>query len=66
MTVEGGGVNATVLHPDIGALNGVIHIIDRVLGIPYATVGKKVATDPELKYLHLSSGINSFERCLSV
>lgn len=49
LTVEGAGVNATVLHPDIGAINGVIHIIDRVLGIPYATVGRKVATDPMLK-----------------
>lgn len=49
LTVEGGGVNATVLHSDIAATNGVIHIIDRVLGIPYATVGRKVATDPMLK-----------------
>lgn len=48
LTVEGAGVNATVLHSDIGAINGVIHIIDRVLGIPYATVGRKVATDPML------------------
>lgn len=49
LTVEGGGVNATVLHPDLGARNGFIHVIDRVLGIPYATVGRKVSTDPVLK-----------------
>lgn len=49
LTVEGGGVNATAIFPDIATTNGVIHIIDRVLGIPYATVGRKVAMDPMLK-----------------
>jgi len=49
LTVEGGGVNATVVQPNIAATNGIVHIIDRVLGIPYSTVGEKLATDPALK-----------------
>lgn len=49
VTVEGAGVNATVVQPDIAATNGIIHIIDRVLGVPFMTVGRKIATDPMLK-----------------
>lgn len=48
LTVEGGGVNATVIQPDIAATNGIVHIIDRVLGVPFTTVGGKLATDPML------------------
>nr|XP_018899589.1 PREDICTED: fasciclin-1 isoform X3 [Bemisia tabaci] len=48
VTVEGAGVNATVVQPDIAATNGIIHIIDRVLGVPFMTVGRKIATDPML------------------
>jgi uncharacterized surface protein with fasciclin (FAS1) repeats len=29
MSVEGRGINATVLEKDIGTMNGVIHVIDR-------------------------------------
>lgn len=49
LTVEGGGVNATVTLPNIAATNGFIHIIDRVLGVPYTTVFEKLKTDPMLK-----------------
>ncbi|KAK7793957.1 hypothetical protein R5R35_005820 [Gryllus longicercus] len=48
LTVEGGGVNATVIQPNIAATNGIVHIIDRVLGVPYTTVKEKLATDPML------------------
>ncbi|KRT80042.1 hypothetical protein AMK59_6714, partial [Oryctes borbonicus] len=48
LTVEGGGVNATVIQPDIAAKNGIIHITDRVLGVPYTTVLDKLRTDPML------------------
>lgn len=48
LTVEGGGVNATVIQPDIAATNGIIHIIDRVLGIASHTVQEKLATDPSM------------------
>ncbi|XP_031368995.1 fasciclin-1 isoform X4 [Apis dorsata] len=48
MTVEGGGVNATIITANIAATNGLIHIIDRVLGVPYTTVLEKLKTDPML------------------
>ena len=50
ITVEGGGVNASFVQADIGALNGVVHIIDRVLGIPSSTVAEKLAIDPIMRY----------------
>ena len=31
--LDGQGVTAEVVEPDIGATNGVIHVIDRILGI---------------------------------
>lgn len=49
LSVEGGGVNATVIQEDIAATNGIVHIIDRVLGVPYTTVLDKLKTDPLLK-----------------
>ncbi|VVD01840.1 unnamed protein product [Leptidea sinapis] len=48
LTVEGGGVNATVTQTNIAATNGFVHIIDRVLGVPYTTVFEKLKTDPML------------------
>ncbi|XP_038220115.1 fasciclin-1 isoform X2 [Zerene cesonia] len=48
LTVEGGGVNATVTQPNVAATNGFVHIIDRVLGVPYTTVFDKMKTDPML------------------
>lgn len=48
--MEGGGVNATVTQTNIAATNGFVHIIDRVLGIPYTTVFEKMKTDPMLKW----------------
>lgn len=50
LTVEGGGVNATVTLPNIAATNGFVHIIDRVLGVPYTTILEKLKTDPMLKW----------------
>ncbi|GFG33414.1 hypothetical protein Cfor_04085, partial [Coptotermes formosanus] len=48
VTVEGGGVNATVVEPNIAATNGFVHIIDRVLGVPYTSVKEKLQSDPML------------------
>uniref|UniRef100_A0A146LUE9 Fasciclin-1 n=1 Tax=Lygus hesperus TaxID=30085 RepID=A0A146LUE9_LYGHE len=62
LTVEGGGVNATVIQPDIAATNGIVHIIDRVLGVPITTVGRKMATDPMLNKTYIlgkTQGFNS-------
>lgn len=50
VSVEGGGVNATIIQPDIGALNGIVHIIDRVLGVPTMTVIEKLQSDPIMRY----------------
>ncbi|KAK1134518.1 hypothetical protein K0M31_007299 [Melipona bicolor] len=61
VTVEGGGVNATVVTANIAATNGLIHIIDRVLGVPYTTVLDKLRTDPMLNstyYLGQRQGFN--------
>lgn len=49
VTVEGGGVNATILTPDITATNGRIHIINRVLGVPYMNIAEKLKSDPMLQ-----------------
>jgi hypothetical protein len=49
LTVEGRGVNATAVESDIGTVNGVIHIIDRVLGVPHQTVWQKLQSDPNLR-----------------
>ena len=49
VTVEGGGVNATLIQTDVAQINGYVHIIDRVLGVPYTTVLGKLQTDPMLK-----------------
>ncbi|XP_068225212.1 fasciclin-1-like isoform X2 [Palaemon carinicauda] len=48
VSLEGGGVNATITTPDIITNNGVIHIINRILGIPSQTVYEKLSTDPML------------------
>lgn len=49
VTVEGGGVNATIVQADVAATNGYIHIIDKVLGVPYSTVLEKLKTDSMLR-----------------
>lgn len=54
VTVEGAGVNATIVQADIVQMNGYVHIIDRVLGVPYATVYNKIRTDPMLKLVFAS------------
>ncbi|KAK7601734.1 hypothetical protein V9T40_009175 [Parthenolecanium corni] len=64
LTVEAGGVNATAVYADIGATNGVIHVIDRVLGIPFTTVGRKVATDPVLNFTYSLGKFQNFNERL--
>lgn len=61
LTVEGGGVNATVIQPNIAATNGFVHIIDRVLGVPYTNVKEKLESDPMLNntyFLGQQGGFN--------
>ncbi|CAH1111114.1 unnamed protein product, partial [Psylliodes chrysocephalus] len=65
LTVEGGGVNATVIQPDLAATNGIIHIIDRVLGVPYSTVLDKLRTDPMLKATYTLGNLQGFNNQLN-
>ena len=51
MTVSARGINATVVEKDIGTINGVIHVIDRVLGVPYQSVYERLSTDPNMRYV---------------
>jgi len=44
--IDGGGVEAEVVEANVGASNGVIHSINRVLGIPRDTIYDKLAMDP--------------------
>jgi len=44
--IDGGGVEAEVVEANVGASNGVIHSINRVLGIPQDTIERKLAMDP--------------------
>jgi uncharacterized surface protein with fasciclin (FAS1) repeats len=49
MTVSARGINATVNEKDIGTINGVIHVIDRVLGVPAQDCGEMMADDPNMR-----------------
>jgi uncharacterized surface protein with fasciclin (FAS1) repeats len=53
LTVEGGGVNSTAIQADIGTTNGVFHIVDKVLGIPYQTMHEKLHDDFDLQTTYL-------------
>ncbi|KAF4520035.1 hypothetical protein B566_EDAN008322 [Ephemera danica] len=64
LTVEGGGVNATVIQHNIAATNGFVHIIDRVLGVPYATVYEKLASDPALNKTFFLGNVQRFNEQL--
>lgn len=48
LTVESGGVNATSSLSDLGASDGILHIIDRVLGMPFNTIYEKLINNPML------------------
>ncbi|XP_050099671.1 fasciclin-1 [Anopheles aquasalis] len=65
VTVEGGGVNATVLLPDITTTDGYIHLIDRVLGLPHMSVREKLETDPMLNLSYELGMLNRFNEQLN-
>ncbi|XP_060523443.1 fasciclin-1 isoform X3 [Cylas formicarius] len=64
LTVEGGGVNATVIQEDLAAKNGIIHVIDRVLGVPYSTILDKLRTDPMLSDSYKLGAMEGFNNQL--
>ena len=49
VTVEGSGGNATIIIPNIAITNGIVHVIDRVLGVPSTDVLDKLGTYQGLK-----------------
>ena len=49
LMVDGLGVTSEVMEADIGATNGVIHVIDKVLGVPMETVYQKLEVDPMMR-----------------
>ncbi|XP_013782905.1 fasciclin-1-like [Limulus polyphemus] len=64
LTVDGAGVNATAVQADIGATNGIVHIIDRVLGMPFQAINEKLAADPDLKETYELSLMNNWNEKL--
>ncbi|KFD57936.1 hypothetical protein M514_01169 [Trichuris suis] len=46
--VIGGGVKAAIWQEDVSAINGIIHYIDRVLGVPYQHMFDIVKNDSRL------------------
>ncbi|EDW83016.2 uncharacterized protein Dwil_GK22538, isoform B [Drosophila willistoni] len=60
ITVEGGGVNATVVQPDVAQTNGFVHIIDRVLGVPHTTVLGKLESDPMMSDTYKMGQFSNF------
>ncbi|XP_014669361.1 PREDICTED: fasciclin-1-like [Priapulus caudatus] len=46
--VNGDGVWAEVVQSNVGATNGVVHLIDTILGFPYQTVWEHITENPEL------------------
>ncbi|XP_067618516.1 fasciclin-1 isoform X2 [Eurosta solidaginis] len=65
ITVEGGGVNATILQADVAQTNGYVHIIDKVLGVPYTTVLGKLETDPMMSDTFKLGQFSSFNSQLN-
>ena len=48
LTVESGGVNASSSQSDFGASDGILHIVDRVLGQPFKTLREKLRLQKDL------------------
>eukprot|EP00090_Calanus_glacialis_P012795 TRINITY_DN2142_c0_g1_i1.p1 TRINITY_DN2142_c0_g1~~TRINITY_DN2142_c0_g1_i1.p1 ORF type:complete len:616 (-),score=157.05 TRINITY_DN2142_c0_g1_i1:467-2314(-) len=66
--IDGGGIEAEVVEANVGASNGVIHSINRVLGIPQDTIERKLARDPMMsktfdlgKQEHFNDQLNKTE-----
>lgn len=47
--VIGGGVRAAIMMDNVAALNGIVHYIDRVLGVPYQTLYEIMRNDSRLQ-----------------
>lgn len=47
--VVGGGVKAAIQMDNIAATNGIIHYIDRVLGVPYQSLWEILRNETDLQ-----------------
>ncbi|VDN03728.1 unnamed protein product, partial [Thelazia callipaeda] len=47
--VIGGGIRATILVDNVAAVNGIVHYIDRVLGVPYQTLYEIIRNHSKLQ-----------------
>ncbi|VDK82185.1 unnamed protein product [Litomosoides sigmodontis] len=47
--VTGGGVRAAIIMDNVAAVNGIVHYIDRVLGVPYETLYEVMRNDTRLQ-----------------
>ncbi|KFM77399.1 Fasciclin-1, partial [Stegodyphus mimosarum] len=65
LTVDGVGVKAAAVQADIGAIDGMVHIIDRLLGMPYQTVFLKLQSDPDLRITYELSEQDGWGQILS-
>jgi len=64
LVVDGLGVTATVREPDIGTTNGIIHVVDKVLGIPSSNIKEKLIDDPMLSSTYSLGKQDHFNRML--
>uniref|UniRef100_A0A915KZ96 FAS1 domain-containing protein n=1 Tax=Romanomermis culicivorax TaxID=13658 RepID=A0A915KZ96_ROMCU len=47
--VIGGGVKASIYQEDVAAVNGIVHFVDRVLGVPYETMLSIIMNETNLR-----------------
>jgi uncharacterized surface protein with fasciclin (FAS1) repeats len=66
VTVIGGGANATIINADVAAINGILHIIDNVLGIPYMAIYNVLQTNPQFSTTFDLGFQNGFNTQLSL
>ena len=57
-TVQNNNMAATVVRGDIPAVNGWVHVIDRLLTVPYSSVAEVLASSPDMRSVCWSTGHN--------
>lgn len=65
LTVDGAGVKAAAIQSDIGAVDGMVHVIDRMLGMPYQTIYLKLQSDPDLSITYGMSELDQWSHKLN-
>lgn len=57
--VIGGGIKTAIQMDNVAATNGIIHYIDRVLGVPYQSLYEIIRNETRLQYVDYFIKINS-------